>query len=188
MTVATYEDGGRGGKPDGAEQSSALVEYRLGAKILHWLTVVLVLFMVTSGVIFKQFDGMFSETLYLLHKTLGPLTLMVVLLRLFYRVAFWGRAPEVQADGRPTIHYVLYGALILVPLAGWAGVSDFGSRTILFGYSLLAIWPEGAGYADLLLQLHAYLAFALLALVALHIGIAMQDYMTRDRKASAQPK
>jgi 4-hydroxybenzoate polyprenyltransferase len=44
------------------------------------------------------------------------------------------------------------------------------------------IWPEGAGYDMLLLQYHAYFAFALLGLVALHIGIAMQDYMT-DRQA-----
>jgi hypothetical protein len=37
----------------------------------------------------------------------------------------------------------------------------------------------------LLLHWHAYAAFALLALVALHVGIAMQDYMaTADTPAS----
>jgi cytochrome b561 len=37
----------------------------------------------------------------------------------------------------------------------------------------------GSGYADLLLELHAYLAFAMLALVALHIANALHDYMMR---------
>ena len=32
--------------------------------------------------------------------------------------------------------------------SGWAGISDFGSREILPGFTLPAIWPERAGYAD----------------------------------------
>jgi cytochrome b561 len=69
-----------------------------------------------------------------------------------------------------------------VPLLGWAGISDFGAREIFPGYSLPPIWPEGTGYDMLLLQFHAYFAFGLLALVALHIGIAMEDYMTGVRR------
>ena len=40
---------------------------------------------------------------------------------------------------------------------------------------------QGAGYDELLLQWHAYFAFVLLAFVALHIGVAIQDYMTDKR-------
>jgi hypothetical protein len=36
------------------------------------------------------------------------------------------------------------------------------------------------------LQYHAYFSFMLLALVALHIGIAIQDYMT-DRRLDEGP-
>jgi cytochrome b561 len=159
-----------------------LRDYRLSVKVLHWLTVVLVVFMVSSGVIAKQLgEGEWADTLFTLHKTTGALTLLVVLFRLIYRLARWGRELPVQKDKRPLLHYGLYSVVILVPLAGWAGVSDFGSRGIVFGYSLPPIWPEGAGFADLLLQWHAYLAFGLLALVALHIAMAMQDYMTRVR-------
>ena len=78
-----------------------------------------------------------------------------------------------------SLHWLLYAIVILVPLAGWAGISDFGAREIFPGFTLPAIWPEHAGYADFLFTFHAYLAFGLLALVALHIGIAMQDYMMR---------
>jgi hypothetical protein len=45
---------------------------------------------------------------------------------------------------------------------------------------LPSLLPPSAGYGDLLLRLHAYIAFTLLALVALHIGAAMHDYLTGD--------
>jgi cytochrome b561 len=159
----------------------AVRHYRGLAKVFHWLTAGLVLALVASGVVMKQLgDGPVADVLFSLHKLVGALTLTVVLVRLSYRLT--GLEPAgVATYRRPTVHWMLYGIIILVPLLGWAGVSDFGSRGIFLGYSLPAIWPEGAGYADLLLEVHAYLAFALLALVALHIGNALQDYMMRTR-------
>lgn len=156
--------------------------YRLPAKVFHWVTACLVLVMVSTGVTMKQLgEGPVADFLFNLHKTTGIVTLSVVLLRLIYRVVMPDPGAGRENYRRPVLHWILYGALILMPLLGWSGISDFGSRGILFGLELPAIWPEGAGYADLLLQVHAYLAFGMLALVALHIGIAMQDHMTRDR-------
>jgi cytochrome b561 len=154
----------------------AIRDYRLPAKIFHWLTVVLVLFMVSSAVIAKQLnDGPVSDLLFSLHKLTGAFTLCVIVLRLGYRLT----QRDENGHRRAPLHWTLYGVVLLVPLLGWAGISDFGSREIFPGYSLPAIWPEHAGYADLLFSVHAYLAFGLLALVALHIGVAMQDYMMR---------
>jgi cytochrome b561 len=162
--------------------SHSITDYRTSAKVLHWLTAALVFVMVSSGVIAKQLDsGDVAGTLLTLHKTTGILTLMVVVLRVLYRLTRFDPAGSPHADRRPGLHWMLYGTIMLVPMLGWSGVSDFGARDILFGFSLPAIWPEGAGYSDLLLRMHAYIAFLLLALVALHIGIAMQDYMTRGR-------
>jgi cytochrome b561 len=80
---------------------------------------------------------------------------------------------------RTALHWLLYAVVISVPLVGWAGISAFGSREIFPGFTLPAIWPEHTGWADVLFTFHAYLAFGLLALVALHIGVATQDYMMR---------
>jgi len=155
--------------------------YRMPAKVFHWLTVALVVVMVSSAVIAKQLnDGYWSDTLFMLHKTTGVITLAVVLMRLVYRIVQWLISPpEPPRPSRTFLHWLLYAVLILIPLAGWAGISDFGARQILPGVTLPAIWPEHAGYADFLFTFHAYLAFGLLALVALHIGIATQDYMMR---------
>jgi cytochrome b561 len=159
--------------------------YRLPAKVFHWVTAVLVLFMVTSGVTMQQLgEGPVADTLFEVHKTTGVLALAVVLLRLCYRVFRPDPGAHAESYRGPFLHWVLYAVLILMPLLGWAGISDFGSRGILFGLQLPAIWPEGAGYATLFFETHAYLAFGLLALVALHIGIAIQDHMMRARDSS----
>jgi cytochrome b561 len=167
---------------DAQVQRHAIRAYRMPAKVFHWLTVVLVVFMVSSAVIAKQLnDGYWSDTLFMLHKTTGVITLALILMRLCYRIAqWWTRRPQPPPRAsRTALHWLLYAVVILVPLAGWAGISDFGAREIFPGFILPAIWPERAGYADALFTFHAYLAFGLLALVALHIGIATQDYMMR---------
>ena len=163
----------------------AIRAYRLPAKVFHWVTAALVLIMVTSGVTMKQLgSGPVADTLFNTHKTTGVLVLAVVLLRLLYRIVMPDPGSERENYRRPLLHWILYGALIAMPLLGWAGISDFGSRGILFGLELPSIWPQGAGYAEFLLETHAYLAFGMLALVALHIGVAMQDHMMRARDTS----
>ena len=66
----------------------------------------------------------------------------------------------------------------------WAGPARpiFQHTEIPFGLALPPIFPASTGYGELLLGLHAYVAFTLLALVALHIGAAMHDYMISERR------
>ena len=159
----------------------AIRPYRMPAKVFHWLTAILVVFMVASGVIAKQLgDEPLANTLFSLHKLTGVLTLLTVAFRLFYRVLWTLPDWKIHPHRRPVLHWALYAIVMLVPLLGWAGISDFGAREV-FGITLPAIWPEGAGYDELLLQWHAYFAFILLAFIALHIGVAIQDYMTDAR-------
>lgn len=163
----------------------AIRTYRLPAKVFHWVTAALVLFMISSGVIMKQLgSGPVADFLFATHKTAGVLTLTVVLLRLLYRLVMPDPGTDQENYRRPVLHWLLYTALIAMPLLGWAGISDFGSRGILFGIELPPIVPQGGGYWEILLEAHAYLAFGMLALVALHIGIAMQDHMMRAREAA----
>lgn len=162
--------------------------YRMPAKVFHWLTAGLIVFMVGSGVMAKQFgDGPVADLLFNLHKLTGVATLVTVLLRLLYRIFRTMPEWKGQPHRRPVLHWMLYGVVILVPLLGWAGISDFGARETFPGIVLPQIWPEGAGYDEILLYGHAYLAFGLLALVALHIGVAIQDYMTDARPDTPPP-
>jgi cytochrome b561 len=167
-----------------SRRPSALTEYRMPAKVFHWLTAALVFFMVGSGVIAKQvWEGQFAENLFMVHKLTGLTTLAVVLLRLGYRMLGTAQHSHLRLRTRPLLHWTLYGVIILVPLLAWAALSDFGHLEFVPGFKLPPIWPQGLGYDEVLLRLHAFFAFGLLALIALHIGVAMQDYMNGDHTA-----
>ena len=160
-----------------------VAEYRLPAKVLHWLTVALVFLLVASGVTATQLgEGWLADRLFELHRLTGAATLLIVLLRVIYRLVRWIPRPQNQSWSRPVLHWTLYGIVIVVPLLGWSGASDFGHTEIPFG-ELPWIFPRDTGFGELLLRLHAYLAFTLLALVALHIGAAMHDYMIGEPQA-----
>jgi cytochrome b561 len=170
-----------------AADAPAMRSYRMPAKVLHWLTAALVLAMIACGVIAKQLgEGPIADSLMGMHKLTGVLTLAIVVLRLLYRV--FSSMPQwtLQARRRSILHWTLYAIVITVPLLGWAGISDFGAREVAFGIVLPPIWPEGAGYDEILLRVHAYTAFALLALVAFHIGAAVADTMTAGQPGDSR--
>lgn len=150
---------------------------------LHWLTAILVLIMFCSGVLMKQIgEGALADGFYTFHKTAGASLLGLVVLRLGYRIVQHLRGRWQKGAGAHPVHAVLYAGLILVPLLGWAAISDYGARAVYFGLSLPAIWPEGAGHAEWLFRSHAILAFSLIGLVAVHVGVALGDFIQRGAK------
>jgi cytochrome b561 len=157
-------------------------QYELPAQVMHWVTAGLVFCMFASGVIAKHLEGGdFAVLLMGLHKLTGVCIFTLIVTRVIYRLTRSTPEWRLHAHRRPVLHWTLYGVAALVPFLGWAGISDFGAREVLPGIWVPKIWPEGAGYDEWLLLFHAYCAFLLLGLVALHIGIALQDYMT-DRR------
>jgi cytochrome b561 len=161
--------------------------YPLTAKILHWAIAIFVCLQIASGVLMTQIGGgAFGDQLYKIHKAAGALALIVIAVRLSYRFITRLAGRWYPEAGNWVVHRLLYGVLIAIPLLGWLGISDFGARTLWFGYSLPAIWPKGAGYADSFFTAHAYLAFGLLALVVIHIGMALDTYI--HRRAAGRPK
>jgi cytochrome b561 len=150
------------------------------AKILHWTVAVLVFGMFSSGVMMTQIGFTpFGSLLFAAHKLCGVGALVLLVARLTYRIQAHLRGRWSAEIGGQSVHHWLYALAILVPLLGWAGVSDFGARTTLFGIVLPQIWPEGAGYDAWLLSAHAWLAFGLIALVMVHIAVALQNYVMR---------
>lgn len=150
------------------------------SRVLHWLMAILVLMMFITGVLMKQFgEGAIADALYTFHKTAGVCALALVLLRLGYRAIAHLQGRWSRGAGSHWVHGLLYLGLLGVPLLGWAGISDFGALGIYAGWSLPAIWPEGAGHAAWLFRGHAILAFLLLGCVAIHLGIALGAYIER---------
>src|SRR5215207_8770941 len=101
MTMASLP-----GLPTDAEaQRYAIRSYRMPAKVFHWLTVALVVVLVSSAVIAKQLnDGYWSDTLFMVHKTTGIITLAVVLMRLAYRIVQWWTTPSLSRPSPTFLH------------------------------------------------------------------------------------
>jgi cytochrome b561 len=123
--------------------------------------------------------GPVADFLHSSHKLLGLVAIGLLLARLLHRGAAAVGGRWSSHAGTRLVHWLIYGLGIFVGLLGWAGVSDFGARGLFFGLSLPAIWPEGAGHSAWFFPAHAWLAFALIALVLVHVGLAVNDYVTR---------
>ena len=122
--------------------------------------------------------------LYNWHKWAAMLVLAFSLVRLAWRLTH--RPPALPAairDAMPAwqrlahhgTHAVLYLLFFAVPLLGWAYSSAAGFPVVLFGVLPLPDWvPVSPDLADVLKPLHRLAAYALAALVLLHVAAALK--------------
>jgi cytochrome b561 len=154
---------------------------------LHWLLAVLIVGTFCVGLYMHELP--FSPTrlkLYNWHKWAGVTILALSALRLLWRLTHRPPAdppmPAWQRWAAHGAHWALYALFFLVPLAGWAYSSAAGFPIVVFGVLPLPdfVAPDRA-LADILKQRHATLAFALAAVVALHIAAALKHhFIDRD--------
>jgi cytochrome b561 len=150
------------------------------ASLLHWITAVAILSLFVFGILMTQIGGgAVADFLYSSHKVLGVTVIALLFARLLYRATSSVGGRWRSHAGNRALHWIIYGLTLVVALLGWAGVSDFGARTVFFGLQLPSIWPEGAGHSAWFFPAHVWLAFTLMALIVVHIGLAVNDYVTR---------
>jgi len=157
------------------------------AKALHWAMVALLAaqFVVAWSMPHIRRDTQ-PETLINLHLSLGALMLIVVVLRLAWRLS---HAEPLPAAGLPpwmercarTVHLLLYALLIVGPILGWINASWRGFPVTLFGLvelpSLLAKRTPGFGWTG---DGHEVLAtYVLLGLIGLHVAAALYHFFIR---------
>ena len=81
--------------------------------------------------------------------------------------------PMLSTVSRLT-HFLLYTALIVVPLLGWDNASSRSWKVKLFGtIDLPALTPTGSALGPAMGDAHRALVWALLALICAHIGAAL---------------
>lgn len=154
---------------------------------LHWLIGLSILGMIVFGTQIANMKVGFSNLwLFALHKSLGLTLLALIVLRIaWHRIS---PPPPPIPSAHPVadrlaraVHRALYALMLAIPLAGWVASSASGIDTLWFGVPVPAIappvgWLEDAGFAA-----HRWLAWALLALVALHVaGAVKRQVLDRD--------
>jgi cytochrome b561 len=154
-------------------------------RLLHWVMAVCILAMLFIGV------GMVSTvmpkylTLVSIHKPLGIAILVLALIRLVVRLRYG--APPLPADLPEPMklaaylsHWALYALMIGMPLIGWAMLSAAAYPVVLYGGVYLPpILPQSDSLHALLWDAHYYLAFALFALILMHVAAALFHALVR---------
>lgn len=155
--------------------------YSLPARILHWVVAVLVIVQIALGFAADWSERPWSDRFLDQHVRVGLLVLALMVLRLLWRLGqepppLPGSVARWQQRAAGLAHPLLYLLLLLMPVTGyvlwaWTGPTlDFwgiGQVPILFRGSDDEFWRSVAGYA------HEYGAYAISALVLLHIAAAL---------------
>ncbi|MEQ1715998.1 MAG: cytochrome b/b6 domain-containing protein [Hyphomicrobium sp.] len=174
--------------------------YSRPARRFHWWVALLVLIQAPIGfymtyrgyemvgvndkgeVVKGVWDGI-TNTLYSSHKAIGLLILLLVVLRLGYRLSHG--APESDRSVPPALigvshltHWTIYLALLVTPVLGYIGIS-YGRYLDVFGFPVPPVTAEDKKFSEEIFEFHELAATVLLALVALHIGAAIYHKAVR---------
>lgn len=160
--------------------------YGATAKCLHWLIALLTAIQYAISALMPEIGpGTRASTLIDLHFSFGLLILAVMAirfaLRLFRPVPLeMPAAPVWERRGARAIHLVFYFVLLVGPFLGWASASAHGLPVSVFGILTLPdIAPRRAHWALTAGDVHIYLMWTLLALIAVHVAAALYHHFDR---------
>lgn len=165
---------------------TSIPAYDATAKTLHWLVAALVL---SQFVVAWLMPGIGRNTppsaLVNLHFSLGVAILIVVAIRVAYRLA---RPVALDMPGSPlwerrlahATHIAFYVLLLAGPVLGWASASAHQLPVTLFGlFALPDIAAPKARWALTAGDIHTYAMWCLLGLVGLHAAAALYHHFIR---------
>ncbi|MGJ7462487.1 cytochrome b [Halomonas sp. MA07-2] len=167
--------------------------YAYPHRVLHWLVAVVLLFSLASGLTlgFLGFEGAMerfgqrgTDFLYTAHKSLGVAMLALMTLRLVTRLLFVvpDHEPPLPAFQRvlsSAVHHLLYLALLVQPLLGWAATASGDFPVQFLHWRLPGVVGVDEALSERLFEWHGWLGWAILGLVALHIAGALFHWLIR---------
>jgi cytochrome b561 len=153
-------------------------------RLLHWLTVVLVIFQLASGWSFVSTEGtsLFSVVLTL-HRSGGSAVWVITAIRLCWRATFAkfppfpAGLPYAMAWAAKTSEWALYALLLCEPVAGLADTLLRGKPFEFFVWTVPALLPRSLPWFNFFHELHERGAWALAALVGLHALAALFHHL-----------
>lgn len=114
---------------DAAREEPAVgARYTRVAMILHWTIAALILFNLSVGFFMEGWPAPFRFLVILMHISAGMTVLALTVVRVIWRILH--QPPPYPTEMRPWerntahfVHLLLYAAMVLMPLTGWAIIS-----------------------------------------------------------------
>lgn len=157
--------------------------YTRTAVALHWLIALLILAGFTLALIMVDLHMSPRKVrFFAYHKWIGMTVLALVLVRLLWRATHKAPPdepmPRWQAVAAHATHWLLYLLMLAVPLVGWLYTSAAGYPVVYLRlWQLPDLVSKNKELADVLVQVHHWLAWALAAVVALHAAAAIKHHL-----------
>jgi cytochrome b561 len=155
---------------------------------LHWIIALLILVALPLGLTMTELQLSPQKLkLYAWHKWLGVTVFALAVLRLLWRAThpappLPAAVPAWQRAAAHTLHWVLYALMLAIPLTGWLMSSAKGFQTVYLGVLPIPdLLAKDEALGETLAAVHAWLAYALAALLAVHVAAALKHhYIDRD--------
>jgi cytochrome b561 len=153
---------------------------------LHWITLLLVLAMVGTGLLYGPMEERpWAPSLLWAHRSLGVTVWMVTVVRLSWRLT-GARMPEFPTS-MTRLHrfavrsseYGLYVILLTQPITGLAQTVSHGAPFELLAWTVPSLVSKHLGYVVLFYAVHKLSAWALIGLVSLHASAALFHHFIR---------
>ncbi len=162
--------------------------YTRTAIVLHWLVALLILTALPLGLTMTEMPLSPQKLkFYAWHKWLGVTVFGLVVLRLAWRAVhppppLPESVPAWQRSAAHALHWALYALMLVIPLAGWLMSSAKGFQTVYLGVLPIPdLLPKNEALGERLADVHAWLAYALIALLVVHVAAALKHhFIDRD--------
>ncbi|MSR35102.1 MAG: cytochrome b [Gemmatimonadetes bacterium] len=168
--------------------------YGTGARLFHWLVVLLLLAQVPAGITmvvpamlgdFPALPGVEQSTidaLYVFHKGLGAILIVVIVLRILWRLT---HTPPPLPDSMPPLERKLvrrteagmYVLMVIVGVTGYVHVIGLGFPIELLDWvGVPPLLPKVERLAVISSFVHRFAVFALLGTIAVHIAEVLRHH------------
>ena len=166
-------------------------------KTFHWAIALMIAAMFALGWIASTMAGWieapdisvtddtmaWAKLLFSMHKTLGVTIFALAILRILWAIS-QPKPGLLNGDNGPeatlaeTVHWLLYGSLVLVPLSGWvqhAATTGYAPIWWPLGQNLLFV-PKDTQVAEIAAALHFILQWVLAGAITLHVLGALKHH------------
>ena len=163
--------------------TNSLNRYGIISILLHWLMALLIIVLLAMGLYMTRIPVSLQKLkLYGWHKELGVLVLMLLLLRIIWRLTNIApllpeSLPAWQKLSAHAMHLVFYGFMVVLPLSGMLITAAAGLPISFFGLFVIPnlIAPD-ENLRVLFTTLHTWLAYGIIAAICAHVSAALKHH------------